>query len=202
MSSQVFPTLDGIDIAVTREAVWEGTDVVRAVSGKRTAIAYWANPIWQWTLRYNFLRSIAGTDFQTLVGFFNARQGQFDSFLFDDTDDNIASGQLIGTGNGSQTAFQLVRAFGGFVEPMLAPNTVFAVALNGVTQAPGTYSVSAWGTSAPGVLTFNSAPLAGRAITATFTYYWPCEFMDPTLSFDKFMFDLWSQGGVKLRSLK
>ena len=210
MSSSVFPLLAAIPgqaIEVTRTAVWEGSEVVRAVSGKRTSISYWSNPIWEWTLKYNVLRAgtfqkTAFTEYQALVGFFNLRHGPYDSFLFDDTDDDTVTAQSIGTGDGSTTTFQLVRTMGSFVEPILAPHTITAVYGNGSPYSGGAYSVSSWGSATPGIVTFGSAPLNAVALTATFSYYWPVEFLDQTLSFNRFMTGLWSQDGVKLRSLK
>ena len=38
------------------------------------------------------------------------------------------------------------------------------------------WTVSLWGTANPGILTFGGAPANSVAITADFTYYWPCAF--------------------------
>ena len=51
-----------------------------------------------------------------------------------------------------------------------------------------------------GVL-FNSPPGAGLAITATFTYLFLCRFSDDSIEFENFMYQLWSQKGLKFRSL-
>ncbi len=58
-----------------------------------------------------------------------------DTFLYTDATDNTVIAQSIGTGNGSTTTFQLVRSFGGFVEPILAPNAVTTVYDNGTPVA-------------------------------------------------------------------
>lgn len=199
----IYPTLPGLGYDVSRSPMWTGSEVVEALSGKETSIAYQANPRWEWELRYDFLRAKPSKlELQTLSGFFNQMRGRFDVFLFDDVDDNSVELQAIGTGNGARTAFQLVREWGGFIEPILAPNVITAVFLDGVLQAPNTYTVSAYGTDDPGVITFNAAPANGKAITVTFTYYWPARFSDDALQFNKFMNLLWAGRSVKFRSVK
>jgi uncharacterized protein (TIGR02217 family) len=161
MSTQVLPSLIGLAWDVVRTPVWD-TTVQTAISGKEIRIANQTYPRWKWELKYDVVRSDSvNTEFQQIVGFFNSRQGQFDTFLYIDADDNSVTSQAIGTGNGSTAAYQLVRALGGFVEPVLAPHTVSAVYLSGV-------SIPSAGYSAPtnGSLTQS----AGGALGAT-TYY-------------------------------
>jgi hypothetical protein len=75
---------------------------------------------------------------QTLLGFYNARQGSFDTFLFTDPDDSSITGQQIGIGDGSTKTFQLLRALGGFNDIIQAPNVVSTVYLTGAAPAvPG-----------------------------------------------------------------
>ena len=200
MSTAVFPSLLGLSYGIVRTPVWS-TDVQRNVSGITTRIAYWSYPIWQWQLSFEFLRSNAAFgELQTLVGFVNARQGSFDSFLYSDADDYVVIGQAIGVGNGVTTTFQLVRAFGNFVEPMFAPNLSgpnlngngpFNVYVGGVLQTYGTaYTVSVWGSAAPGIVTFASPPSGN--ITVDFTYYFPCCFLTDAVDFTLFMNQLYS----------
>lgn len=186
MSTSVLPSLIGLGIDITRTPKWD-TIVQQNLSGKEVRIAQQTYPRWQWDLTFNVLRSSGSyTELQTLVGFFNARQGQFDTFLYSDADDNSVTAQAISTGDGATTAFQLVRSFGGFVEPVLAPNVISNVYLNGVNQASG-WSVSNWGATSPGVLTFTSAPSAGVAITATFSYYFPVRMTGDSVPFAMFL---------------
>jgi uncharacterized protein (TIGR02217 family) len=142
-------------------------------------------------------------EFQAFAGFFNQCQGTFGTFLYADADDNAVSGQALGTGDGSTTAFQLVRSFGGFIEPVLAPNVVSAVTLAGVAQAPSSYSVD----PTTGLLAFTVAPAAGAAIVADFTYYFRCRFFrcrfaEDTLDFETFMATLYRAQKLAFVSLK
>src|SRR5229473_1666909 len=124
MSNAIFPTLVGLGWSVKRVPMWK-TRVQEAISGKETRIADWSFPRWKWELAYDFLRGDAGhAEFQSLAGFFNQRQGVFDSFLYQDADDNGATAQLLGSGDGATRSFQLVRTLGGFIEPIIAPNAV------------------------------------------------------------------------------
>jgi len=206
MSVAIFPSLAGLGWSVTRSEIWR-TRTQEAVSGKETRIADWSYPRHLWSLSYDFLRqgSLSGavySEFAALAGFFNLRQGAFDSFLYADPDDNTALGQGIATGDGVTTSFPLVRGFGGFVEPVLAPNVVSAVYFNGVIQSAGAYAVNAWGTAQPGVVVFDAAPGAGVAITADFSFYFPCRFVADQLDFEKFMAALYQLKKIEFVSLK
>ncbi len=198
MGNAIFPTLAGLGWNVRRTPQWK-TRVQEAISGKEVRIADWSFPRWQWELTYDFLRGDAAhAEFQALAGFFNQRQGMFDSFLYQDADDNAVTGQQLGIGDGATTGFQLVRALGGFVEPIIAPNVLSAVYLAGVAQSAGSYSVN----NATGLLTFGTAPAAGVAVTADFSFYFRCRFSEDSMDFEKFMNQLWQAKTVGFVSLK
>ena len=198
MSNTIFPALAGLGWTVKRTPLWK-TRVQESISGKEVRIADWSFPRWQWQLAYEFLRGDAShAEFQSLAGFFNQRQGMFDSFLYQDADDNAVMGQQLGIGDGAATAFQLVRPLGGFIEPIIAPNVVSSVYLAGVVQAPSSYSVNA----ATGILTFTAAPGSGVAVAADFSFYFRCRFLEDSMDFEKFMRLLWQAKKVGFISLK
>jgi uncharacterized protein (TIGR02217 family) len=189
MSTVILPSLAGLGFDVTRTPVWD-TTVQQAISGKETRIARQTYPRWKWELTYSVLRSGASYgELQQLAGLFNARLGMFDTFLYTDADDNGVTAQAIGTGDGATTVFPLVRSFGGFVEPVLAPNlnAVFNVYLNGVVQGSGIYSAAGWGGAVPGTVTFITPPASGVIITADFSYYWPCRMSVDSVDFTLFL---------------
>ena len=110
MSNAVFPVLAGLDWNVIKTPVWK-TRIQEAVSGKELRAALMSYPLWKFSLSYTVLRAnAANAELQTLMGFFNARQGMFDSFLYTDPTDNSVANQSFGTGDGSTTAFQIGRA--------------------------------------------------------------------------------------------
>jgi uncharacterized protein (TIGR02217 family) len=198
MTEPVFPALAGLGWSVKRSPVWK-TRAQQAISGKETRLADWSYPAWHWDLTFDFLRATpAAAEFQSLAGFFNHCQGAFGTFLYADADDNAVAGQALGTGDGATTTFQLIRAFGGFIEPVLAPNVVSAVYLAGVAQAPSSTSVD----STTGLLTFTTAPASGAAIAADFSYYFRCRFAEDTLDFEKFMATLYRAQKLAFVSVK
>jgi len=199
MTTPILPALPGLTFPVGRTEEWS-TTVQTARSGKETRIGNWTYPIHHWVLAYEFLRSgTAYQEWQQMVGFFNAAAGQQGTWLLQDPDDNSVANQQIGIGDGVTAAFQLVRAFGGFVEPMWAPNVVSAVTVNGVAAS---FSVAAYGSTTPGLVTLASAPAVGAAIVASFSYYFPCRFEDDKLDLKKFMTALYSADKLAIRSVK
>lgn len=161
MSTAVLPTLAGLGFDVVRTPQWD-TVIQQSLSGKETRIAKQSYPRWKWELRYNVLRSTGPyTELQQLAGFFNQRQGKFDTFLYQDADDNSVLGQTIGTGDGVTKQFQLIRAFGGFIEPVIAPNAFNALYINGV-------SVPSSGLTQPNAPILGSVSSGSLGVT---TYY-------------------------------
>lgn len=203
MSSTVFPTLVGLAFPVGRTPVWSGK-LQTSISGKNRGLSFWSYPKWQWDLSFNVLRSDSiNLELQNLAGFFNAMNGPYgDTFLYQDADDNSITGQQIGVGDGSNLTFQLVRSFGGFIEPILAPNVVSHVYVDGTDT--GHWTISNWGSSTPGLVTFASghAPTSGKAVTVDYSYYFPCRFLDDTMSFSKFMSQMYEAKKVSFMSEK
>jgi uncharacterized protein (TIGR02217 family) len=135
------------------------------------------------------------SDLRVMVGFFEAQQGGFGEFLYEDPSDNRVTGQLLDPGDGAATQFQLYRSLGGFVEPITAPKRVAHVYVNGVD--PGNWTVD----PRTGIVTFGSPPLSGAVLTADFTYFFRVKFSEDTQDFENFMLDLWQLGQVKLQSV-
>lgn len=206
MSTQVFPTLRGLTFGVERTHEWSNT-VMESVSGKETRAAYWASARYTWTLNFEFLRvSTAFPEFQNLWSFFSARQGRYDSFLYTDYIDFTVTGSALGSGDSTNRNFQLARQFGGssaINEPILAPNTVSKVAVAGSSISSTAFTVHSWGSSLPGIVSFSTfAPSSGQAVSADFTYYFPVRFDDDVTTFSQFMYNLWENKKIVLKSLK
>src|ERR1700758_339172 len=178
----IFPSLPGLAWSVTKSPTFQ-TRIQRAVSGRELRALDYPYPLWQFALVYDFLRDnpAAGYDeLRTLLGFFMLCQGAFGTFLFQDPSDCRVTEQQVGIGDASTTVFQLQRAMGatlpggGFLEPIVAPNVVSAIYFNGITQDPTSYGVD----PTTGLVTFGTAPGSGLIITADFTYYFRCRFVD------------------------
>ena len=191
----IFPSLPGLAWSVTKTPTFQ-TRIQRAVSGRELRALDYPYPLWQFTLVFDLLRDnpTAGYDeLRTLMGFFMLCQGSFGTFLFRDPSDYRVTSQQIGIGNASTTIFQLQRAMGstlpggGFLEPIVAPDVVSGLYLDGITQSPGSYSVD----PETGLVTFSTAPGSGLIITADYSYYFRCRFIDDSYAFENFMFQLW-----------
>jgi uncharacterized protein (TIGR02217 family) len=73
------------------------------------------------------------------------------------------------------------------LEPIVAPNVVRGIYFNGITQDPAAYSVD----PSTGRVTFETPPSSQLSITADFTYYFRCRFIDDKYDFENFMYRLW-----------
>jgi len=203
----IFPSLPGLGWSVVKSPRF-ATRIQRAVNGRELRALDQPNPIWSWTLTYPLLRDrsdarapsgagIGYDELRTLAGFFLQQQGALQPFLFDDPTDNAVMAQPLGAGDGSRTAFQLLRTMGGFAEPVTAPNTVSAIYFDGILQPAADYIVDA----ATGLVTFAAPPPAGRIVAADFTYYFRVRFSDDTAEFENFMIQLWQVRQIKLQSV-
>ena len=191
MSDAIYPTLPGLSWPTKRTPLWK-TSVRTSTSGRTWRRAHMRYPRYRIALQYSFLRSAAAlAEFQVLFGFFNARGGAADSFLFSCPDDNTVGAQPFGVGDGVSTQWQLVRTLGGFVEPvfnLVAAPQLFA---DGVLVASG-YTVAA------GLVTYSAAPAPGVVLTWSGSYYWRCTFDADELPFERFMHQFWKTGEVRL----
>lgn len=113
MSQAIFPVLPGLMWDVVKTPHWN-TRVQQSVGGKEVRTQFYAAPLYRWQLKYELLRAAsAQMELQALAGFFNARQGKFDSFLYSDPNDNTVTFHGFGAGDGVRTQFQLQRTLAG-----------------------------------------------------------------------------------------
>jgi uncharacterized protein (TIGR02217 family) len=206
MSNAVFPTLPGLTWDVIKSPRWN-TSVQQSVGGKEVRAAFFSSPIWRWTLKYEVLRQASAfLELQQLVGFFNARQGRFDSFLFSDPLDNAVVGQNFGTGNGSTTAFQLVRDFGagGFTrrERTFTTSTIPRRRRRSRSTVFTKTVTTDYTIGATGIVTFTAAPAGAAALTWDGFYYWRVRFDQDSADFKNFLSQLWDLQQLTLVSVK
>jgi uncharacterized protein (TIGR02217 family) len=191
MSNYVFPVLAGLSWNVTKTPMWS-TKVQVATSGKELRSAWFSAPKYTFKLKYDVLRAAtAFSELQSLMGFFNNRQGSYDSFLYSDPSDNAVANQAFGTGNGVATVFPLHRTYGSNNELTMNINAITGIYDNGtpVVQGPGAgkYTIDTLGN-----VTFGTAPVAAHNLTATYSYYYRCRFAADVGDFENFMYNLWT----------
>jgi uncharacterized protein (TIGR02217 family) len=189
MGSSVFPSLDGLEWGVKKTPQFFGK-VMRSVSGVEVRASFSSDPLYNFSIPFEFLRQYASyTDLATLMGFFMARKGSWDSFLYSDPSDYSVTDQSIGTGDNSDTTFQLVRTLGGNTENVCNVHALTNIKVDGSVT-------SAYTASATGLITFTSPPANGKTITWTGTYYHRCRFTEDELEFENIMSGLWKSESV------
>ncbi|MET3790627.1 DUF2460 domain-containing protein [Aquamicrobium terrae] len=171
------------------------TQIVELASGDEERNASWANSRRRYDVAYGIRRT---DDLAAVVAFFEARNGRLHGFRFKDWADFKsclpsqvpgATDQVIGTGDGSTTQFQLVKRYTSGAQSWTRTITkpvagTVTIALNGTAQASG------WSaTTSTGLVTFGTAPGAVIAVTAGFAFDVPVRFdtdaIDVTLDLER-----------------
>ena len=111
-----------------------------------------------------------------LIAFFRGRKGRAYGFRFKDWTDYKATGQLLGTGDGAQNQFQLVKRYPSGI--VIEVRTI-AKPVAGTVRIykDGVEQLSGWLVNVTtGLITFTTAPAAGVDITADFEFDVPVRF--------------------------
>lgn len=170
------------------------TDIVELVSGFEERNATMANSRRTYDAGMG-LRNV--NDLHDVIEFWEARFGQLFGFRWKDWSDYRScktknqpafTDQIIGTGDGTQTQFQLVKNYTsgayGYQRKVRKPvaGTVL-VGKNGVNQSTG-WTVD----TTTGIITFAVAPAAGQSISAGYEFDVPVRFdaAKLTISIDAF----------------
>lgn len=194
MSNLLYPTLPGLEYGTMRTVLAPPTQVRTTPSRREFRARDATIDRFAYTLGYEFLSQrvqFSESHLDTLTGFFRLHGGAFESFLFADPADRAALAQIFGTGNASQTAFQLTRTVGGFAEPVYAVSGAITVTNNGTT-------VSNYTVGATGIVTFSSAPGVGAVLRWTGTPLRRVRFLRDESEHELFMQDLWRAKKVEL----
>lgn len=156
------------------------TDVVITHGGYEQRNSNWS----QARAVYNVAHGVkTQTQLDTLIAFFRARKGRADGFRFKDWTDYQATGQVIGTGNGSKLAFQLIKTYNSgstsetrnIRKPVAGTVNIY---LNGVLQSGSAFTLD----STTGIVTFATAPANGVVVSADFQFDVPVRFDTDRLS--------------------
>ena len=227
----VFPVLPPLAWSVHKKPIM-ASRTITATTGRETQIACCAYPRWAFTLTYggdSWLRdqtqnitpdpTLPGlTELQQLSGLFLQCRGSYGEFYYSDPDDFSRSAQVVGVGDGNTTTFPLTYTWGNgpFSPALTLPvggiDQISAVYFNGVAPGvvpsppaptPPPTTNYTWTTDATNTqLIFNYAPPSGTAITADFTFYFRCRFLDDTQEYSQWAQNLWEVKQVQFESVK
>ncbi|MEM8935283.1 MAG: DUF2460 domain-containing protein [Pseudomonadota bacterium] len=160
------------------------TDIVALASGHEERNSPWAGSRRSFNAGYG-VKSIS--DIEDVIAFFEARHGRLYGFRFRDPFDHKScrivetpsdNDQLLGTGDETLTAFQLVKDYqsGAQTYQRTITKPVVGSVLVAVDGAPQTQGADFTLDAATGVVTFATAPAAGLAVTAGFEFDTPVRF--------------------------
>ena len=201
MSQATFPSMPGLRWGSVKTPMWS-TKIQRSANGRELRASYYSAPLYTIDLSFEVLRSGALAELQTMVGFFNARRGSFESFRYLDPEDNAVINQPFAIAQDGQTQYQLVRTYGGYVEPVLAPELLgsgaVSIFVGGALQTPGTHYTLSVG----GLVTFSAPPTPGQALTWSGQFYYRVRFGQDSANFERFLYQLWSLRKIELQTTR
>lgn len=149
------------------------TDVVITGSGFEQRNINWS----QARCKYQAAHGVKNENqMKRLLAFFRARRGKAYGFRFKDWLDYTGTGEIIGLGDGTTTAFQLIKTYtddAGYTEVRKIRKPVAGtvkVYVDSVRQTAVSVNVTA------GIITFTTAPLEGAVITADYEFDVPVRF--------------------------
>lgn len=155
------------------------TTVVANLAGYEQRNINWPVARGQWDISTGIKNK---SDMDAVQAFFRARFGKAYGFRFKDWSDYQGIGESIGTGNGSNKNFQLVRNYVSgsynYQRTIKKPvNGTVKVYLNGVLQISG-YTLD----TTTGIVAFTTAPSSGVLVSADFEFDVPVRFDTDSLA--------------------
>jgi len=173
------------------------TDITVGRNGQEVRNAVWQDPLYRFNAAFA-VKTYA--DIETLVEFFHAVRGREQSFLVKDWSDFAITRQTIGTGDGADTTFQLIKtyttSFGSYQRTITKPvaaedSTGVLVWVNNVAVAAANRSHS----TSTGIITLTSAPANGHLVEASCAeFYVPVRFDVDTIDIQ--MVSYWVSAGA------
>lgn len=224
----IFPALPPITWSVFRKPIM-ASRVAIATTGRETQVAQAAYPRIAFKVSYGktswlrertqninpWLPLNAYTELEAITSLYLACGGPYGEFYYDDPDDNSRTNQYVGTALGyspatapppgaNQWVFPIPVQWGTgpFTPPMSFPiggvNVLQQVYFDGHPAFSG-WVVDSTNTAID--FSAYSSPPSGR-ITADFTFYYRCRFLDDKLSFSQWAKNLWENAEVNFETVK
>lgn len=165
----------GVEVGMRGGPAWYNI-IQEAVSGQEQRIRTWAKCRGTWTLGYPILDSEdQDGDYAAVLALAMAHHGSLIPFPFKNWGDYKLIDELIGTGDGSETEFQITKTYDPsqillstpgaltYVRPIYLPRSGLVVKVDGVTKTITTdYTISS-----TGLITFTSSVPDEDEITVT-----------------------------------
>lgn len=178
------------------------TNVAILTSGLEARNTIWQTPRRRWTISYGIQNLNADDEvISDVINFFHARQGRLHGFRFKDWSDyKIEGPQLIGTGDGAETDFQIVKKYtsGAVTFSRTITRVVsgsLSVYVNDVLQSSGY-------TETLGLITFSSPPTNTHTIKVACEFDVPVRFDTDNLSITTHLDGVLSIGELDIVELK
>mgnify|MGYP002622433449 CR=1 FL=1 len=168
MSNTVFPFTVFRPYSENRATDTVGTD---RNGGLTTRRAKWGDsPGWLFVAEFTVRLPYNSQSIDDWDDFIEAREGAKDTFLFKAkrTQNYVVTDEAVGTGDGSTTVFALDKKH--------LDSSTLVVKVNAVTKTGGGTDYTFSGNNTAPILTFNVAPTAGHAVTASYEFYMPVWF--------------------------
>ncbi len=174
----------GLTLPIKRTSMWH-TLIQESVGGVEVPVTPWTYPRYRYELPFSFLRqSTAYGEVQQLIAFINSVAGRGTAFQYNDPQDSTSgTAQLVGVGTSTTTDYQLVRAYGGYVEPVFAvstSSTAYTIIVGSTTLSTAAYTMSN-----RGILSLSSAAPSGQSVTWQGTFNWWCRFDSDEYTFEQ-----------------
>lgn len=161
------------------------TGIVTTLSGHERRNSDWAGA----RLEFDAGPGIRSEEeLRTLIAFFRARRGSAKAFRFTDpydysslnmVEEPTALDQPLGTGDGQQTRFQLVKSYGELGDKQLRP--ISRPVASSIIVAVDGQEETAWLPGEGGAIEFDTPPISGAQITAGFRFDVPVRFASDQL---------------------
>lgn len=173
-------------------------------------------PLWDIEINFEELRDqtqnavpyaiFAGLQqYEQLVQTWLMMYGQTNVFAFNAPWDNSRLDQQIGVGDGTNVMFTIYRTWGTGNVATLAPigliNQMLEVRLDNVVVNPIRYYANGNRLFFVGTDGLVAPPPAGAVITATFSFYYLCRFVEDEQDTEEFAYNRWVINSLKFRAI-
>ncbi len=196
MSNAIYPTFPGLKWGTIKTPIFN-TSIVKSASGRELRAAYYSYPQWRFRLKYEVLRQSAGLkELETLLGFFCARKGSFDTFLYQDPDDNTVTNQTIALTSNAALQYRLVRNIAGFTEPIFAVDGTPEIKAGDSVLNASQYTIT------DGLLSLTAPLNDGLALTWSGQFFYRCRFEKDMSDFEGVLTNLYKAGTIEMITVK